>query len=168
MSCLQAPQFLRCFPGSLRLLLLLLPSRPLPPLLPTRPLGPVPSSPPPSCIPLTPCMTHTFPPPSQGKSLKVEFHRLPAGPLLPHDPTAPILDRQEVSPRLWVPGPPLPPPPNSRSPCVLARIPLRTVIVCTSEEESDTSPCMASVFELRKLRPERCYKLSKDLEGAHN
>lgn len=104
------PQFLRCSPGSLRLLLLLLPCRPLPPLLPTRPLGPVPSSPAPSCLPPTPCMTHTFPPPSQGKSLKVEFHRLPAGPLLPHDAISPILDRQELSARLWVPGPPLPTP----------------------------------------------------------
>ena len=40
--------------------------------------------------------------------------------------------------------------------------------VWTLEGESDTSLCMASVFELRKLRPERYYKLSKDLEGAHS
>ena len=68
--CLQAPPFLRCFPGSLRTLLLLFPCLPLPPLLLTHPLGPLPSSPPPSCLPLTPCVTHTFPEPSQRKSLK--------------------------------------------------------------------------------------------------
>lgn len=58
--------------------------------------------------------------------------------------------------------------PHSRSPCVLTRIPPRVVTVWTLEGESDTSLCMASVFELRKLRPKRCYKLSKDLEGAHS
>lgn len=162
-SCRHLSLFLRCFPGSLSLLLFLFPALPSSsssiqkiaagthPLdacakLPTFLLPPSDSlhdSHFPWAVPTKSSLRGCLLAPSSLESQLLQFW---AG-----KNQAPGFGYQDLCPPL-------------RSPFVLARILSGAVTIWTLEEESGASLCKVSVFELRKLRPERCHNLLKDPE----